>query len=121
MDAEEPIQEGSFIQKEPEWENFSEERVDFPATRHPIPTYSVSFGSNNLPSQMGPRFFNQSAVPFDRPVDTESGTNSFFDHPTQPTSPLTRHGSEHSTSSQASSTVSSMNALSIGRSRWVIE
>jgi len=125
LDAEEPIPEGSFIQNDPEEESFSEEeKFDFPTTRHPIPTFSASFGSNNkvpLPGSMGPRFFNQSAVPFDRPVDTELGTNSSVDHSIQPSSsPLTRHVSEHSTSSQASSTVS-MNAPPVGLSRWVIE
>lgn len=124
LNAEEPLQEGSFIQKEPDEESISEEKFDFPSTRHPIPTFSGSFGSSNVPGQMGPRFFNQSAVPFDRPVDTESGTYSSVDHSTQPkpgsTSPLARNVSERSTSSQASSTVST-NAPSMGRSRWVIE
>jgi len=112
LNAEEPLQEGSFIQKEPDEESIADEKFDFPPTRHPIPTFSASFGSNNnvpLPGQMGPRFFNQSALPFDRPVDTESG-NSSVDHSTQPkpgsSNPLTRNVSERSTSSQ---------------DRWVIE
>jgi len=120
LNGEEPIQEGTFIQRVPDGESFSEEKVDFPSTRHPIPTYSASFDSNNLPGSMGPRFFNQSAVPFDRPVDTESGASSYVDHSMQPTSPLSRNVSELSTSSQASS-IMTMNAPSIGRSRWVIE
>jgi hypothetical protein len=120
LNAEEPLQEGSFIQREPDEESITDEKFDFPSTRHPIPTFSGSFGSNNnvpLPGQMGPRFFNQSALPFDRPVDTESGPNLSVDHSTNP---LTRNLSERSTSSQASSTVS-MDAPSMGRSRWVIE
>jgi len=113
VNAEEPLQEGSFIQKEPDEESLSDEKFDFPPTRHPIPTFSGSFGSNNnvpLPGQMGPQFFNQSTLPFDRPVDTESGTNSSVEHSTQPnrgsSGPLTRNVSDRSTSSQA---------------RWVIE
>lgn len=120
MNAEEPLQEGSFIQREPDEESISDEKFDFPSTRDPIPRFSVTFGSNSnapLPGQIGPRFFNQSAVPFGRPVDIESGKNSSVDHPG---SSLTRQGSEHSTWSQHSSTVS-MDAPSIGRSRWIIE
>jgi len=120
LNAEESLPEGSFIQRDPDEESFSDEKFDFPSTRYPIPTFAASFGPNNkvpLPGQMGPRFFNQSALPFDRPIDTESGTNSSVDHSTQPkpgsTNPLTRNDS---TSSQASS-----NAPSVGRSRWVIE
>jgi hypothetical protein len=130
LNAEEPIREGSFVQSDPGEDDFSEEKFDFPSTHRPIPTFSATFGSNDrvlLSDQMGPRFFNQSAVPFNPPVDIESATNSSVEHPTPPrpvypgpTRSLTRHITENSTSSQASSTVS-MNAPSIGRSRWVIE
>jgi hypothetical protein len=127
LNAEEPLRD-SFIQTVPGEETLSDEKFDFPSTRFPIPTFTAMFGSDDEARfQAGPRIINQSAVPFDPPVDTESGTNSSVVHSTPPqtvpqgsTRPLTRHGSEHSTYSQASSTVT-MNAPSIGRSRWVIE
>ena len=134
VNAEEPIQEDTFIQTAPGEGSLSDEKFDFPSTRHPIPTFAVTFGSNDevpLPgqmrSQMGPRVFNQSAAPFDQPAYPESVTNSSMVYPTQSvppgsTRPLTRHGSEHSTSSNASSSSTmTMDAPSIGRSRWVIE
>jgi hypothetical protein len=125
VNAEEPLRD-SFIQTVPGEGNISDEKFDFPSTRHPIPTFSITFGSNDevpRPDQM--RFqttFNRSAAPLDVPVDIESVTNSTPPRTVFPisTRPLTRSGSEHSTSSQASSTMT-MNAPSIGRSRWVIE
>jgi len=136
LNAEEPL-EDSFIQTVPGEGNLSDEKFDFPATRLPIPTFSVTFESSDevpLPGQMrfqtGPRTFNQSAVPFDRseqPADIESVTNSFVAHSMPPTTfppdstrPLTRNDSERSTSSHASSTIT-VDAPFIGRSRWVIE
>jgi len=121
LNAEEPLRD-SFIQTVPGEGNVSDEKFDFPSTRHPIPTFSVTFGSNNevpRPDQMRSQTtFNQSVAPFDAPVDIESVTDSTV-FPAS-TRPLARNGSEHSTSSQASSTMT-MNAPSIGRSRWVIE
>jgi len=47
-----------------------DEKVSFPSTEKPVPTYSATFGSGSdsvrRPSpQLGPRFFNQSAEPFE--------------------------------------------------------
>ena len=125
VSAQEPLRD-SFIQTVPGEGNLSDEKFDFPSTRHPIPTFSVAFGSNDeVPRLDQTRFqttFNQSAVPFDAPIDIESAAD-----PTPPktvgpgsTRSLARNGSEHSTSSQASSTMT-MDAPTIGRSRWVIE
>lgn len=125
VSAQEPLRD-SFIQTVPGEGNLSDEKIDFPSTRHPIPTFSVTFGSNDeVPRPDQTRFqttFNQSAVPFDAPIDIESAADSTPPKTVHPgsTRPLARSGSEHSTSSQASSTMT-MDAPTIGRSRWVIE
>lgn len=125
--AEEPLRECSFIQPVEDRENPFDEKFDFPSTHHPIPTFSDTFGSNHgsslttqLRFQKGPRFFNQSAVPFDLGVDIESVTRPSAAHlsreaDTDSARPLARNGSQNSTSSHASSTTSG------GQSRWVIE
>lgn len=127
LKAEEPLRECSFIQPVEDGENPFDEKFDFPSTHHPIPTFSDTLGSNHggslvsqLRFQKGPRFFNQSAAPFDLRVDIESVTRPSAAHLTPETDtdsvrPLTRKGSQNSTSSDASS------AASGGRSRWVIE
>jgi len=127
LKAEEPLRECSFIQPVEDGENPFDEKFDFPSTHHPIPTFSDTLGPNHGGSlasqprfQKGPRFFNQTAAPFDLGVDIESVTRPSAAHLTRETDtdsarPLTRKGSQNSTSSHASSTTSG------GRSRWVIE
>nr|GAT43664.1 predicted protein [Mycena chlorophos] len=65
-----------------------EEKVSFPTTEKPVPTYSATFGSGPefRPSpQLGPRFFNSAAEPF------ESRTNSANSSPiAAPMAALTR-------------------------------
>lgn len=126
VSAEEPLRGDSFIQSDPSGEYPSDEKFDFPSTHHSIPTFSGTFGPNYevpLPGQMrfqtGPRFFNQSAAPFDLRADTESVTKPTAAHlistekgTSDSAHPLTRNGSQNSASSQDSS---------IRQSRWVIE
>jgi len=132
LNAESPIRGDSFIQTTPE--NPSDEKFDFPSTRHPIPTFSATLGPNDkgpFSSQMGfqagPRFFNQSAASFDPQVDIESVAGSSPGRSVSPetvsvdsTYSLSREGSQRSTSSYASSTVA-INGPSVGQPRWVIE
>jgi len=77
------------------------EKVSFPSTEKPVPTYSATFGSGSevpVPSQMfkpsprlGPRFFNSSAEPF------ESRSNSNSSSPiSAPLAALTRTSSNNS-------------------------
>ena len=125
--AEEPLRECSFIQPVEDGENPFDEKFDFPSTRHPIPMFSDTFGSNHggslasqLRFQKGPRFFNQSAAPFDLGGYMESVTRPSAAHlspevDTDSARQLTRKDSHNSTSSHASSTTSG------GPSRWVIE
>jgi hypothetical protein len=124
--AEEPLRECSFIQPVEDGENPFDEKFDFPSTHHPIPTFSDTFPSSHgssltqLRFQKGPRFFDPSAAPFDLGVDIESVTRPSAAHlsreaDTDSAHPLTRKGSQNSTSSHASSTTSG------GQSRWVIE
>jgi len=127
LKAEEPLRESSFIQPVEGGENPFDEKVDFPSTHYPTRTFSDTFGSNHegsLASQLrfqnGPRFFNQSVAPFDLRIDIESVTRPSVVHlspetDTDSARPLTRKGSQDSTSSYASSTTSG------GQSRWVIE
>jgi len=123
------LREDSFIQTEPG--NPLGEKIDFPSTRYPIPTFSATVESNEegyLPSRMGPRFFNQSAAPFEPQVDPTSATRSSVAQSTSSetespgTNQLTRHGShgsQYSDSSQA--TTMTWKEPFIGQSRWVIE
>ncbi|KAF8649849.1 hypothetical protein AX16_005612 [Volvariella volvacea WC 439] len=56
------------------------EKVEFPSSEKPIPTYSAAFGTGSevpppsqmFPSAVGPRFFNRSAAPFERQVPDRS-------------------------------------------------
>jgi len=125
------LQDDSFIQCVPGAGDPFDEKIDFPSTHLPIPTFLLTVGSNDKPSQMrfqtGPRFFNQSAAPIDLRPDTDSDTMPFATLSTLPesdtldlTRALTHKGNQHSTSSQASSTVT-MNDPSTRQSRWVIE
>ncbi|KAJ7693611.1 hypothetical protein B0H17DRAFT_1168805 [Mycena rosella] len=82
------------------------EKVSFPSNEKAVPTFSATFGSGSevpVPSQMfrpspqlGPRFFNQSAEPFD------SRSNSSNSSPiSQPMAALTRTSSKDSYQSAA--------------------
>ncbi|KAJ7042664.1 hypothetical protein C8F04DRAFT_1076686 [Mycena alexandri] len=82
------------------------EKVAFPSNEKPVPTYSATFGSGSevpVPSQMfrpspqlGPRFFNSSAEPF------ESRPNSNNNSPiSPPMAALTRTSSKESYQSAA--------------------
>ncbi|KAI0004096.1 hypothetical protein BJV74DRAFT_423884 [Russula compacta] len=131
LSAKEPLRGDSFIQAVPGAGSPFNEKFDFPSMRHPIPTFLDTLESNDevpLPSQMrfqaGPRFFNQSAAPFDWRVDTESITRPSVAHSTSPktVSPAstTRKGSADGTSIHVSPTMT-MNEPFIAQSRWVIE
>jgi hypothetical protein len=126
VNGKERLREDSFIQRDQSEEYPSDEKFDFPSTHRSIPTFSGTFWPNHedpLPSQMGfrtgPRFFNQSAAPFDLRSSTESVEKPSAAHLAatekgSPNSarPLSRNGSQKSTSSQGSPT---------RQSRWVIE
>ncbi|KAH8997468.1 hypothetical protein EDB92DRAFT_2061794 [Lactarius akahatsu] len=127
LNAQEPLADDSFIQARPAEGNAYDEKVDFPSTVHPVPTFSAAFKPSTefrAPGQtglhLGPRFFNRSAAPSVQHVDVESLSAV---HPASPESvnpgstQLVRAGSQYSTSS--SSTVTTTE--SVGRSRWVIE
>ncbi|KAI9462320.1 hypothetical protein BJY52DRAFT_1203155 [Lactarius psammicola] len=132
LNAQEPLSDDTFIQARPAEGNAYDEKVDFPSTEHPVPTFSATFEPSTetrAPGQMGlqkaPRFFGRSAAPLVQHVDIESATGPSAVHPTSPervysgsTRSLFRAGSQHSTSS-SSSTVTTEST--IGRSRWVIE
>jgi len=135
LNPEERQRENSFIQPAQSEDNPFDEKFDFPSTRRSIPTFPVTFEpsleaplSSQMRFQMGPRFFNQAARPFDLRVDTNSVTKPPAAHltssPEMLTSdsahPLTRKDSQSSASSYTGSTVT-MNEPSIGQSRWVIE
>ncbi|KAF7320177.1 B-block-TFIIIC domain-containing protein [Mycena kentingensis (nom. inval.)] len=71
----------------------TDEKVSFPTSEKPVPTYSATFGSGSeagsqftkASPQLGPRFFNSSAVPF------ESRSNSASSSPiAAPMAALTR-------------------------------
>lgn len=125
VNAEEPLSGDDFIQAVPD-EGPTFEKVDFPSTRHSIPTFSATLGpnkeasSNQMRFHAGPPSFSQSAAPFDRPVDIESAPHSSVARSVSPTTDssrsitsLTREGSQLSTSSFGCCTAQ--------RSRWVIE
>ncbi|TFY71140.1 hypothetical protein EVG20_g1872 [Dentipellis fragilis] len=132
------------------------EKVDFPSNDSPIPTFSAAFGSGSevpppsqmkfAPRQMGPRFNDPSAEPFEQlrvdipapPLARQgSSPNSTspmarYGSPTYARS-LTRHGTQASQSSFASMTSSNVSHSTGGsspgssegtiggRMRWVIE
>ncbi|KAJ7456580.1 hypothetical protein FB451DRAFT_1342099 [Mycena latifolia] len=103
------------------------EKVSFPSNEKPMPTFSATFGSGSevpVPSQMfrpspqlGPRFFNPSAEPFDsRPNSNSSSPIS------QPLAALTRTSSLTRTTSKDSRRDSESSGPTMGNSkRWVIE
>jgi len=63
LQAQQTLPEDDFV----DYSGSDDEKVDFPSNEKPIPTYSETFGSDG-PNQSvlrGPRFFNQSAQPFE--------------------------------------------------------
>jgi hypothetical protein len=69
MNAQESLPDDDFV-----YDNGSDiEKVDYPSNEKAIPTYSAAFGSGPevpppsrwFPANIGPRFFNKSAQPFD--------------------------------------------------------
>ncbi|KAI9511762.1 hypothetical protein F5148DRAFT_1274103 [Russula earlei] len=131
LKGEEPLQDSTFVQHEPGAGNPFDEKFDFPSIRYPIPTFSATSSNDGLPLhtqmrfQTGPRFFNQSAAPFDSRVDTISSTRSSAHSTSAGTDfleSMTVSGSRHSASSHSSSfTVLTMNEPPRRHSRWVIE
>ncbi|KAH9065911.1 hypothetical protein EDB87DRAFT_1554553, partial [Lactarius vividus] len=128
LNAQEPLTDDSFIQARPAEGYAYDEKVDFPSTVHPVPTFSAAFEPSTetrAPGQtrlyLGPQFFNRPAAPSVQHVDIESPSAV---HPASPenvysgSTRLIRAGSQHSTSS--SSTVTTTEST-VGRSRWVIE
>ncbi|KAI0047810.1 hypothetical protein FA95DRAFT_1518454 [Auriscalpium vulgare] len=119
------------------------EKVDFPSTDRPIPTFSAAFGSGaEVPpptqmfaaGRMGPRFYNQSAQPFEQSTDSVANPEPAYSeassasHNGVPSSvrPLVRQGSstsQFSVSSMGSSLSAggSAEVQTVGKSRWVIE
>ena len=93
-------------------QGYDEEKVDFPSFEKPFPTFAAAYPDSDIPPPppaygrtLGPRFYAQTANPFDQP-----GKN------------LSRQGSGSSQRSTAS-TISSFSAGSettIGK-RWIIE
>ncbi|KZP32272.1 hypothetical protein FIBSPDRAFT_907362 [Athelia psychrophila] len=99
------------------------EKVAFPSITQAIPTFSMAFGSGDdapPPSQMfagrqlGPRFFQDSAVPFESPPDSlrSDESSSVHSHGQEP--PLTRHSRQSSEDSEGTLSVA-------GSKRWQIE
>ena len=133
--AEEPLSGDDFIQAVPGEGPTFDEKVDFPSTLQSIPSFTATLGSNReafSSNQMrfhaGSRSLNQSAAPFDQRVDIESAPHLSMARSTSPKTDssgsiisLTREGSQHSTSSFASSTVTIREPPTGQRSRWVIE
>lgn len=127
LNAQEPLPGDDFVPVVPGQLDQDPEKVDFPSNDRPVPTFSAAFGSGAevpppsqmrfAPRQMGPRFFNSQAQPFESPVQTspvQSPPVAHFSslpssvapsaYSGSPTSrrPLVRHGSsgsEHSISS----------------------
>jgi len=123
LNAQEPLSEDTFIQARSAEGDAYDEKVDFPSTEYPLPTFSTFEPSaeTRAPGRMGPRFFNQFAAPFVQHVDIESATGPSVVRPTSSesvdsgsTPSLVRGGSQHSTNSSSSEST-------LGRSRWVID
>jgi len=119
LNAQEPLPGDDFIPVVPgEKGNGDPEKVDFPSTDRPIPTFSATFGSGLdvpppsqmrfPPRQMGPRFTNSSAQPFELQVDTTSIA----------TPPVARHGlsPDSAVSRNSSSPTSGRNLIRHGSS-----
>jgi hypothetical protein len=112
---QEPLADAEIVQPPSSEGEPSDEKVDFPSTLHSLPSFSSTmFESKEYsPSsdQMGPRFFNKSASPFDQRMDVESGPpshsvtrpkSSHTGFSSKSATSLARGGSQHSTSSRAS-------------------
>ncbi|KAJ6604213.1 hypothetical protein DFH09DRAFT_967420 [Mycena vulgaris] len=98
LNAEEPLPGHDFV---PITRAEDLEKVSFPSNEKPVPTFSATFGSGSevpVPSQMfkpspqlGPRFFNPSAEPFDSHPNSNSSSPI-----SQPMAALTRMSSKDS-------------------------
>lgn len=102
------------------------EKVEFPSATQAIPTFSVAFGSGDdvpPPSQMftgrhlGPRFFQESAVPFESPPDdSDDMSSSTHSHNMFQKPPLSVHSRQNSEESEITFSTSGH-----GSQRWQIE
>jgi len=114
----------------------STEKVEFPPLGYPVPTFSAAFKSNDeetpseqpqFPnSQMGPRFFYGSTLPFDHRAILEPAPAHIRKQP--PTSNFATHlyrydgdSSNHSRTNSDASVDSSISRSVSGKKRWVIE
>lgn len=111
------------------------EKVNFPSYAQVIPTFSVAFGSGDkipppgrmfVGRQKGPRFFQESAVPFESPPEASHNTRS----PSRGSlglaqeMPLGRQvsrSSERSIQSSSSANTTSGQTVGIGLMRWQID
>ncbi|KAG7099581.1 hypothetical protein E1B28_001411 [Marasmius oreades] len=103
LNAQEPLPGDEFT---PVYQTSDIEKVDFPSSDKPIPTFSAAFGRGAEvppPNQMfptrgsnGPRFFQRSAVPFESP----RGSDGYI---TPPESVMTRDNSRSDTLSRSDS------------------
>jgi hypothetical protein len=116
--------------------SYYEEKVDFPSTHAPVPTWHTAYGNDSAPafapSYTPPRLVSpsesQSSTQFPSPVEPAAPRLPSPAHTRAPTlgspqdaAPLGRHGSITSQRS-ASSRHSSNESTSFGKSkRWVIE
>jgi len=150
LSAQEPIPDDPYTSQKGEYDP---EKVDFPSHADAIPTFSATFGSGDEvppPNQMfagrqkGPRFFNESTEPFERPTGVHPATGPVT-HGRSPSSgqmgerdvphsSLARQDSQssqlsaNSVDSRSQTTVGRNNSLSSQKSgmssnskRWVIE
>lgn len=102
------------------------EKVEFPSATQTIPTFSVAFGSGDelpLPSQMftgrhlGPRFFQESALPFESPLDdSDDMSSSTHSHGSLQKPPPSVHSRQNSEESEIT-----LSILGHGSKRWQIE
>ncbi|KAF9270578.1 hypothetical protein L218DRAFT_914723 [Marasmius fiardii PR-910] len=114
LNAQEPLPGDDFTTV---YQTSDIEKVNFPSSEKPIPTFSAAFGRGTEvppPSQMfpvrgsnGPRFFQRSAVPFESPQGSEG-------YITPPESVMTRDNSRSDTLSRNSSVGSAKSYNTMG-------
>ncbi|THH21010.1 hypothetical protein EW146_g465 [Bondarzewia mesenterica] len=123
LNAQEPLPGDDFVPVGPGQTYQDPEKVNFPSSDRPIPTFSATFGTGSEvpppsqmrfgPRQLGPRFFNTQAQPFETsPIETSPITSpptahygslpTYDSHSSTKGQPLVRHGSSGSYSSVAS-------------------
>lgn len=105
------------------------EKVEFPPRGYPVPTFSAAFRPEDVDdlsekpqfpnSQMGPRFFYASSVPFDQRVVLEPAPAHTRGH--LPTSSPPLHRDDDEISSHFRSDSHSSTNSSASRKRWVLE